>query len=560
MAKPHTGVGGQSRWDAVMGALRAIQGRLRPHDRIGVVTFTATAEVVTASPVAPGELSAVLSGLTAPTVTGTHIGRGLAKAHELMVANRRAGVPVTLVLLTDGHSLDPEAGHQAVQAAALAGFGFVAMGFGVSWHSDYLRSLSARLMHVVPEFIEDDTRAVQIFQRVLARQQQTVLAGVRLCGVLNTQHIEWTAVASEAPERTGPRPIHLEDDRPLGNGVTGKAWTAYIGNVEAGVPHAHVLTGRPCLPLPRGRHPLGRFWLEADLSGCFGKISGECIHVLEVGDCLQVNAATPENRRQNPLVLWKDSTIPECLSALNALLQRGDGTGVRRAWSDLVALMETLQHPGAADEAAQFAAWRAGRPPSDAEKKRTERFNTSVLAGAPAKALRTLMRAGQTQTIRRPPIITGAPAARPTAVKPAPANPVAAKPTTATRKRPVATAVPPAARKPPAPPERKATPPLTTSTIFVRRKALIDFLVCVFKVDELERFLRNNLLGGFKLLPSLPSAQSPTSLSHYVDTLVDVMERHNYIDDTFFNALRDFFVKRRHEVERIRRLYVPRAG
>lgn len=401
MRESHNGQqGAGSRWEAIQRAMAAIVPRLRPRDRVGVVTFNDVAMAVTPQLVAPGELTRVLAGLGSPS-GGTHIGNGVAVARSLMAQHRRPGLPTTLLLLTDGNTSAEDVGIREVAAAADQGFGYLGMGFGTDWNTNYLRRLAGQLMNLAPVFIADDATAIDVFGRVLGQQQRTVLPSVRLRGILNTRDISWKSVRSQDPHKTGHQEIRLSRDEPL-DAAPGMAFTTHIGNVEAGQPYAYVLEARPMHKLQPGRYPVARFWLEAATGPSVARISHECSHHLEViSGPPQFHAATPHNPRPGPFDMWRESKLPDHMDALHKLRQRGDRVEVLRAWPVLIKLMKDLRNREASAEEQRFEAWQRNTPFSAAEQKRAEERTGTISGGASEEARQRILGRGPIGQIRR---------------------------------------------------------------------------------------------------------------------------------------------------------------
>ncbi|MCS6970139.1 MAG: VWA domain-containing protein [Planctomycetota bacterium] len=139
MEKP---CGNASRLEVAVQAARAILPLLRPQDTISVVSFSGDARVLlaTATPADPQQALAALEGLSPSFETA--IGQGLTTAVRVLAAcdarrHRR------IVLLTDGHATDGEAGLEAAALAAQQGIVIDALGIGDDYHKIYLERLVA---------------------------------------------------------------------------------------------------------------------------------------------------------------------------------------------------------------------------------------------------------------------------------------------------------------------------------------------------------------------------------------------------------------------------------
>lgn len=131
---------GERKIDGAKNAAKAFVQKLDPQqDRVGLIVFNDSAQVLHSLDADINAISAAIEGLQSSG--GTAIHEGLRVALEEMKDLRRAGVAGTVILLSDGES-DPTAALEQAAAIREEGLRLITIGFGKDANQDLLQQLA----------------------------------------------------------------------------------------------------------------------------------------------------------------------------------------------------------------------------------------------------------------------------------------------------------------------------------------------------------------------------------------------------------------------------------
>lgn len=373
---------GSMHGEPIKNVIQAVEGlldRLNPGDRISVVAFAGSAEVII-----PNQVVADLGNIKSQIKNklkasgGTVIAEGLQLGiTELMKGTK--GAVSQAFLLTDGHgesSLriwkwqlgadDNKRCLELAQKAARLNLTVNTLGFGSNWNSDLLEKIADAGGGTLA-YIEHPQQAVQEFSRLFRRVQSVGLTNAYLLLSLtpNVRLAELKPIAQVAPD-TIELPVQQEADG---------RFSVRLGDLMQDVERV-VLVNIYLSNLPEGRQEIGYVQIRYDdpALDCQGLVSAIAPVYADVVPTYQPNLNPQVQQSILALAKYRQTQLAE------AKLQQGDLIGAATMLQTAAKTALQIGDKGAAT-VLQTSATRlqAGEELSEADRKKTRIVSKTIL-------------------------------------------------------------------------------------------------------------------------------------------------------------------------------------
>jgi Ca-activated chloride channel homolog len=346
-------------------AIRLIE-KLRPEDRVSVVTFDHRAKVVVSNQLATNLESIKQKIRLMVADGGTAIDEGLRLGLK-EVASHNLHCVSRIFLLTDGENEHGDNSRCLKLASLAAEYNVTidALGFGEHWNQDVLEQIADSAQGTLV-YIEEPSQAVQEFERLFARAQSVGLTNSSLTVELmpKVRLAELKPVAQVAPE-TIELPIQME----------GNYFAVRLGDLMMDCPRV-ILINFYINQLPPGTHKIAVVQLKYDDPGS----NHENLH----SDVLAIELESKELYKPNPsdqvhnhiltLAKYRQTQIAE------TKLQDGDHTGAATMLQTAAkTALQLGDKTGATILQSNATRLQIGKELSEGDRKKTRLVSKTIL-------------------------------------------------------------------------------------------------------------------------------------------------------------------------------------
>ena len=358
-----------NRYEAVTDSLDELGGSLGEDDEVALFTFNHETQDMSSGFVTGPAFRELLKQLPAPS-GGTYFPLAFWTTYQLLHGAGDSDLPLAVVLLSDGDTVDPETSYVQLERLTTLGIDFVPLAYGSTWQTEVFNRLAGICGQSNVEAIETAPRAREIFESFVRRQRASVVCGARMVATLNTQHFAWNAVRSLQPSQTGRQPVKIVKDTTLDGHEAGIAKLA-MGNLADDKIRSFVFEARPVPGLPLGRYPIAEYY-AVDSKGT--RITEDTrLELTVVEKTASPRDATPQNAILEIHRSWMETLIPDQRQAVEVASRAKDLEGKRRQWKALIKLLhETNKLEEASFEQASLEAWARGEEIDPAKIKAAE--------------------------------------------------------------------------------------------------------------------------------------------------------------------------------------------
>ncbi len=160
-------MGDAGKMEMAQAALRTLVTSLRPTDRVGVVCYSTTADVVL-EPTRVSEQDGILAAIDALVPReSTNAAAGLALGYDMAMSMRTEGRMTRVVLISDGVAnvgeTDPDGILSRISTEAKAGINLVSVGVGITTYNDHLLEQLADQGDGWHVYIDTEAEAERVF-------------------------------------------------------------------------------------------------------------------------------------------------------------------------------------------------------------------------------------------------------------------------------------------------------------------------------------------------------------------------------------------------------------